>query len=89
MGKNYNKCGEKNHFAVKCTKFSKVSKSSRPPKNKKKRKPVHTIQENSSSEEYLLTASVESLDRVNSQKLYAKMVLMVMISSFSWIVEQQ
>ena len=42
-GKNCSKCGEKNHFAVKCTKSSKASKSSRPPKKKKKRKPVHTI----------------------------------------------
>ena len=75
MGKNCNKCGEKNHFAVKCAKFSKGSKSSRPSKKKKKRKPVHTIQENSSSEEYLLTVSVESLESVNSQKLYAKMVV--------------
>lgn len=75
MGKNCNKCGEKNHFAVKCTKSSKASKSSRPPKKKKKRKPVHTIQGDSSSEEYLLTVSVESLDSVNSQKLYAKMVV--------------
>ena len=75
MGKNCNKCGEKNHFAVKCAKFSKGSKSSRPSKKEKKRKPVHTIQKNSSSEEYLLTVSVESLDSVNSQKLYAKMVV--------------
>ena len=73
-GKNCSKCGEKNHFAVKCTKSSKASKSSRPPKKKKKRKPVHTIQEDSSSEEYLLTVSVESLDSVNSQKLDAKIV---------------
>ena len=70
-GKSCSKCGEKNHFAVKCT---KSSKSSRPPKKTKKRKPVHTIQEDSSSEEYLLTVSAESLDSVNSQKLYAKMV---------------
>ena len=74
-GKNCNKCGEKNHFAVKCTKSSKASKSSRPPKTEKKRKPVHTIQEDSSSEEYLLTVRVESLDSVNSQTLYAKMVV--------------
>ena len=44
-GKNCNKCGEKNHFAVKCTKSSKASKSSRPPNKKKKRKPVHIIEE--------------------------------------------
>lgn len=74
-GKTSNKCGEKNHFAVKCTKSSKASKSSKPSKKKKKRKPVHTIQEDSSSEEYLLTVSVESLESVNSQKLYAKMVV--------------
>ena len=70
-GKSCSKCGEKNHFAVRCT---KSSKSSRPPKKKKKRKPVHTIQEGSSSEEHLLTVSAESLHSVNSQKLYAKMV---------------
>ena len=51
-GKNCNKCGEKNHFAVKCTKSSKASKSSRLPNKKKKRKPVHIIEEYSSSEEY-------------------------------------
>ena len=70
-GKSCSKCGEKNHFADKCT---ESSKSSRPPKNKTKRKPVHTIQEDCSSEEYLLTVSAESLDSVNSQTLYAKMV---------------
>ena len=39
-GKSCSKCGEKNHFAVKC------SKSSRPPKCKKKKKrhPVHAMQ---------------------------------------------
>ena len=57
-GNSCSKYGEKNHFAVKCT---KSSKSSRPPKKKKKRKPVK------------LTVN-ESLDSVNSQKLYAKMV---------------
>ena len=60
--KRCSKWGEKNHFAVKCT---KPSKSSRPAKKKKKRKPVHTIQEDSSSEEYLLTVSAESLDSVD------------------------
>ena len=70
-GKSCSKCGEKNHFAVK---YTKSSKSSRLPKKKKKRKPVHRIQGDSSSEEYLLTVSAESLDSVNSQKLYAKMV---------------
>ena len=73
--KNCRKCGEKNHFAVKCSKSSQASKSSGPPKKKKKRKPVHAIQEDSSSEEYLLTVSVESLDSVNSQRLYAKMIV--------------
>ena len=70
-GKSCSKCGEKNHFAVKCSKFS------RPPKCKKikKRKPVHAMQEDSSSEEYLLTVNTESLDTVDSQKLYAKMLV--------------
>lgn len=73
-GKNCNKCGEKNHFAVKCTKSLKASKSSRLPNKKKKRKPVHIIEEDSSYEDYLLAVSVESHDSVNFQKLYAKMV---------------
>ena len=71
-GKSCSKCGEKNHFAVKC---SKPSKPSNPVKKKKKRRPVHTMQEDSSSEEYLLTVSAESVDSVDSQKLYAKMVV--------------
>ena len=46
-GKSCSRCGEKNPFAVKCT---KPSKSSRPPKKKNKtRKPVHTMQEEDSS----------------------------------------
>ena len=45
-------------------------------RKKKTRKPVHTRQEDdSSSEEYLLTVSAESLDNVDSQKLYAKRVV--------------
>ena len=72
-GKSCSRCRGKNHFAVKCT---KPSKSSRPPKKKMKtRKPVHAMQEDSSCEEYLLTVSAESLDSVDSQKLYAKMVV--------------
>lgn len=42
---------------------------------RRKRSPVHTMQEDSSSEEYLLTVSAESVDSVDSQKLYAKMVV--------------
>ena len=73
-GKSCSRCEEKNHFAVMCT---KPSKSSRPPKKKKKtRKPVHTMQkEDSSSEENILTVTAESLDSVDSQKLYAKMIV--------------
>ena len=63
-GKSCSNCGEKNHFADKCT-----------CKKKKKRKPVHAIQEDSSSEEYLLAVNTESIDTVDSQKLYAKMLV--------------
>ena len=52
----------------------KAFKVFKPPKKKKKRKRVHPIQEDSSSEEYLLTVSAESLGSVNSQKLYGKTV---------------
>lgn len=66
-GKSCKKCGEKNHFAVKCSKLQKPAS-----KQRKKKQRVHAMASSSSSEEYLLTMSV---DRIDSHKLYAKMVV--------------
>ena len=74
-GKNCNKRGDKNHFAAKC--FLKQSRRQRakPFKQKKKKQQVNATSDGSSSEEYLLTVNSESVDRVESQKLYARMVV--------------
>jgi len=74
-GKICNKCGEKNPFAAKC--FVKQSRRQRvkPFKQKKKKQQVNAMGDGSSSEEYLLTVNSESVDSVESQKLYARMMI--------------
>jgi len=55
-GKICNKCGEKNHFAAKCS----VKQSCRQrvkPFNQKKKQQVNAMGDGSSSEEYLLTVN--------------------------------
>ena len=74
-GKNCNKCGEKNHFAAKCSLKQSRRQRAKPFKQKKKKQQVSAMSDDSSSEEYLLTVNSESVDSVESQKLYARMVI--------------
>ena len=76
--KSCNKCGEKKHFALKCSRSFKQSSRQSGAKSSKQRnrtEQVHVVSEDSSSEEYFLTVSSESVNSVDSQKLYAKMAI--------------
>lgn len=73
-GKNCNKCGEKNHFAGKCSLKQSHRQHAKPFKHKKNQQ-VNATSDGSSSEEYLHTVNSELEYSVESRKLYTRMVI--------------
>ena len=66
---------KRNPFAVKCSVKQSGRHRVKPSKQKKKKQQVNALSDGSSSEEHLLTVNSESVDSVESQKLYARIVV--------------